>query len=71
MRRVKLEYNEYKALEEALKEPVEFTEWTADKMAYRKSLFVNLANTAVYEFVGPWKHEYLEYAVTGGEGGGA
>ena len=56
-RRIKLEYHQYKALEAALKAPVELTEWTADKMAFRKSFFLHLSDTAI-EFVGPWKHEY-------------
>ena len=58
-RRIKLEYNQYKALEAALKEPVELTERTRDQMAYRKSLWLHLSDTAI-EFVGPWKHEYHE-----------
>ena len=58
-RRIKLEYPQYKALEAALKAPVELTEWTRDRMAYRKSIFLHLSDTAI-EFVGPWKHEYHE-----------
>ena len=56
-RRIKLEYPQYKALEAALKDPVELVEWTHDRMAYRKSIFVHLSDTAI-EFIGPWKHEY-------------
>ena len=56
-RRIKLEYPQYKALEAALKDPVELTERTRDQMAYRKSLWLHLSDTAI-EFVGPWKHEY-------------
>ena len=65
-RRIKLEYPQYKALEAALKGPVELTEWTRDQMAYRKSLWLHLSDTAI-EFVGPWKHEYHEVMVPGPE----
>ena len=56
----KLEYNEYKALEEALRHGEAFREVredTVDGMAYRKIIILLLGEREL-RFVGPWKHEY-------------
>ena len=56
----KLEYVEYKALEGYLYPGFwEVKEETADKMAYRKTIVLNLAGREL-RFIGPWKHEYTE-----------
>ena len=58
-RSIKLEYVEYKSLEEKLVPGTypEVKEETSDGLAYRKTIILFLGERE-FRFVGPWKHEY-------------